>query len=516
VLAVLLFAVLVAGAAAVAGAVRKGGPNEEELARQATVEQTAWRNYLRQAPLHLEGGTAAGTLATGDGADPTGRFEDYYAFDAPDSSAFSVIVTAAAFAPDLVVTTPRGQRIAASTLWQTGHRAEVPGLRGPGRYVIAVTAREPGAGGAYELTAGPPPLPRLVEPGDAVDSTLGRAGAPRAGRYEDHYAVLAPPGQSTLVAVRARTFRPRLYLLGPEGEVVAPWGSLARVDTDTLHAAVLRYQPGWDAPYLLLVSSEEGEVRGDYTVEVETVRILTIRTDGTGVRGTLGEAGWYRDGRYGDTYRFEAAAGTTALIEVRSSAFTPRLVLKQGGREIVARDGGSTVRLERELGGGLYEVDVTAVDENATGDYALFVTVDTPEGPRTQSFSTEDRRVGTTARGHTFEITVRRVSVAPVGDGRVRVRLRVEERSLDFEGEWDDWQERAALARLADDTGRAYFPIDASGGQDDDAVAPGELRRGEIVFEGPTAGARPGTITLLYPIGVGGRVVVAVPVELQR
>jgi hypothetical protein len=58
--------------------------------------------------------------------------------------------------------------------------------------------------------------------------------------------------------------------------------------------------------------------------------------------------------------------------------------------------------------------------------------------------------------------------------------------------------------------------VDASGGQDGDAVAPGELRRGEVVFEGPSAGARPEAITLLYPVGVDGRVVVAVPVELQR
>jgi len=514
---VLLAVVLVAGAVAAVAAVRRGQPSDAELAMQATVEQTAWRNYLQYAPLRLEGGFATGTLTVGDGVSPDGLLEDYYAFEAADSSAFSVIVTAAAFAPDLVVTTPGGRRIAASTLWQTPHRAEVPGLRGPGRFVIAVTARAPGAGGAYELSAGPPPLPRLVEPEDAVDSTLGLGGSPlRAGRYEDHYAVLAPPGQSLLVAVRSRTFRPRLALLGPEGLVVEPWGSLARRDTDTLHTAAIRYQPGWDAPYLLIVSSEEEGRRGEYTVEVEPVRILAIRTDGVGVSGTLGESGWYRDGRYGDTYRFEAAEGTAALIEVRSEAFEPEVVLRQGDRVVARRSGERAARIEADLDGGAYELDVTSTDPDAAGDYTVFVTVDAPEGPRTQTFSTEVRRVGTTTRGHSFEVTVRRVSVTPAGDDRVQVRLRIEERSLDFLGEWDEWPRRAFRTRLTDDTGRAYYPVDASGGQDGDAVEPGGVRRGEIVYEAPRAGPRPATLTLLYTIGVDGRVVVAVPVGLER
>ena len=517
---IFLVTLLVAGAAAVTAAAWRGRPNPEDLAEQANVEQTAWRNYLRYAPLRLTGGFATGTLAPGDGVSPDDRLEDYYAFEIADSSAFSVIATASDFAPDLVVTTPSGRRIAASALWQTPTRAEVPGLRGPGRYVIAVTTREARAGGAYELSAGPPPLPRLVAPeDDAVDSTLGLAGAPRAGRYEDHYAVVAPAGQSVLIAVRSKTFRPRLALLGPQGLVAEPWGTPSRLDTDTLHTAALRYQPGWDSPYLLIVSSEEEGKRGDYTVEVDPVRVLAIATDGTAASGTLGEGGWYRDGRYADTYRFEAAEGTAVLAEVRSEKFAPALVLRQGERVVARAEGGSdggAVRLSHDLDGGTYELDVTSVDADATGDYTVAVTVDAPEGPRTQAFGTEARRVGTTVRGHTFEVTVRRVSVTPAGEGRVQVRLRIEERSLDFEGEWDEWPRRAARTRLTDDTGRVYHPVDFAGGQDGDAVAPGEARRGEIVYEAVRAGGRPETLTLLYPIGVNGAVVVAIPIALER
>jgi hypothetical protein len=108
------------------------------------------------------------------------------------------------------------------------------------------------------------------------------------------------------------------------------------------------------------------------------------------------------------------------------------------------------------------------------------------------------------------------VGVTPAGDGRVQVRVRVEERSLDFGGEWDEWPRRVSRTRLTDDTGRVYYPIDASGGQDGDDVEPGEARRGEIVFEAGRAGGRPERLVLLYPIGVNGAVVVAVPVELER
>lgn len=513
---VVLVVAVAAGAAAVAAALGGERPSEEALAVQAAAEQTAWRNYLRYAPPRLEGGFATGALAVGDGLSPDGLLEDYYAFEAPDSNAFSVIVTAADFAPDLVVTTPEGRRVAASALWQTDQRAEVPGLRGPGRYVIAVTARTPGVGGAYELSAGPPPRPRPLEPGDATSATLGGRGPLRAGRYEDSYALLAEPGTPLLVAVRAAGFRPRLAVLGPEGQVVEPWSTLARIDTDTLHTAWLRYRPGWDEPYLLLVSSEEGGARGDYTVAVETVKTRFVPTDGSGVRGTLGDGGWYRDGRYVDTYQFDADDGTSVLVELRASEFTPEVVLRQGDREVGRRSGGDVVRLDRELDGGRYEVEVTSADPGGTGDYTLVVAVDAPEGPRSQTFSAEARRVGTTARGHTFEVTVRRVRVAPAGDGRVRVHLRIEERSLDFDGEWDEWRRRVGRTRLSDDTGRRYRPVDASGGQDDDDVGPGEAREGEIVYEAPRAGPRPETLTLLYPIGVDGRVVVAVPVDLER
>jgi hypothetical protein len=514
--AVLAVAALAAVVTGTAGALRTEGLDEEEQARQAAVEQTAWRNYLRQAPVPLEGGFAAGTLAATDGLSPDERYEDYYAYVIPDSAAFSVVVTAAGFAPDLIVATPDGRRLAASTLWQTADRAEVAGLRGPGRFVVTVTAREPGVGGAYELSAGPSPPARALELGDAVDSTLGLGRRPRAGRYEDRYALSAPSGRPVIATVRARGFRPRLNLLGPEGEVAEPWGNVAHLDTDTLHTASFRYHAGWDAPYTLLVSSHEGGARGDYAVAFEPIRIPDIATDGRAVRGTLGENGWYRENRYVDAYRFDAEAGTTVRIEARSEAFEPALTLKLGTRTLATNGGATSARLDRDLEGGLYEVEVSSADPDATGDYTLAVTVDTPEGPRSQTFTTESRRVGTTMRGHSFEVTVRRVVVSPAGEGRVRVRLRVEERSLDFEGEWDAWRDRVARTRLTDDTGRAYFPVDASGGEDDAAVAPGELRRGEITFEAEAGGGRPRVITLLYPIGVGGRVVVAVPVELRR
>ena len=517
---VAVLVVLALGLAAAVTAVVTGHPvaTEEEVARQTASEQMAWRNYLRQAPLPLEDGLVSDALEATDALGPGGYLEDYYAFEAADGTPFSVVLTSAAFAPDLVVITPDSQRVAASALRQTAHRAEVADLSGAGRYVVVVTSREPGAEGTYELSAGRLPQVDLIEPNaGTVEATLGASGVLRAGRYENLHAIALPPGRPTIVSVRARTFQPRLYLLGPEGEVKEPWGSLLQVQVDSLHTTEIRFQPGWDVPYTLIVSSEEARARGPYSLEVEALRTRTISTDGQAVSGELGKDSWFKDGRYVDTYRFEAYEGTHVIAEVHADGFAPRLAITLGDRPVAEHEGSRTARIERDLtSSGAYELHVSSAEEGATGRYTVSVIVDTPEGPRYQSFTTETRRIGTTTRGHQFEITVTRVRVLSAGEGRVQVRLNVTERSLDFEGEWDTWQARAPYTWLTDDTGRRYGLTEANGGEISEDVEAGQARRGGLIFEAEAAGGTPKTLTLHYPIGVDRRSVVSVPIELQR
>ena len=341
----------------------------------------------------------------------------------------------------------------------------------------------------------------------------------RAGRYEHSYLIEARPNEPVILSVHARDFTPKVHLLGPEGEVVEPWSSVEqRVDDDSTRVTVLRFRPGSEAPYLLLATSKERAAQGSYILNLETIRVLAIRTDGREVSAELGERSWFKDGRYVDTYRFDAGAGDQVVITVRSREFAPRLILRRGEREVATAEGGQTARIERTLStSSAYELDVTSMEEAAGGSYVVSVAIAQPEGPKTQSFNTEARRVGTSFRDHRFEITVTSVNIAQLSGGRVRVRLDVQERSLDFEGEWDEWRRRARHSWVTDDTGRRYdaAPSEAHGGEGN-VVMPGEARSGRLTFYGDSGGDTPRSITLHYPIGANRGTIVSVPISLRR
>lgn len=501
--------------------IRQNDPiDEAEIARRLAADQVAYSAALRQSPLSLGVELATGSLEQGDALSYDEHLEDYFYYEPPDSSSFSIILTSAAFVPDLTVTTPDGRRLAASALMQTNYRAEVLDLSGMGRYEITVTTRDKGQEGAYEVSAGAPDMPVLMNAREAThEDTLGVVGLLRAGRYEQSYLVEARPGEPVILSVYAKDFTPRVHILGPEGEVVEPWSSVERrVDEDSTRVTVLRFRPGSEEPYLLLATSEERAAQGSYIVELETVRVLAIRTDSGEVSAKLGERSWFKSGKYIDTYRFNASADDQVVISVRSSEFSPRLVLRRGERDVASAEGGSSARIDRTLSSTSgYELDVTSVDDGEGGFYVVSVTIDEPTGPRTQSFNTEARRVGNSFRDNRFEVTVTGVNMARVSEGRVRVRLDVTERSLDFEGEWDEWARRARYAWVTDDTGRRYNAeaSEAQGGAGD-LVVPGGSRSGRLTFYGPSAGDTPSSITLHFPIGANRGTIVSIPVSLQR
>ncbi|MCH7975885.1 MAG: hypothetical protein IIC18_04935, partial [Bacteroidetes bacterium] len=125
--------------------------DQAELARRQAADEVAYSTALRQSPVYLGGELAAGALEQGDAVSYSDHLEDYYYFEAPDSNAFTIILTSAAFVPDLMVSTPDGRRLAASALMQTNHRAEVVGLAGSGRYEVTVTTRDTGSGSGMEV-----------------------------------------------------------------------------------------------------------------------------------------------------------------------------------------------------------------------------------------------------------------------------------------------------------------------------------------------------------------------------
>ncbi|HEX8299105.1 MAG TPA: hypothetical protein VF594_08085, partial [Rubricoccaceae bacterium] len=366
-------------------------PEEETSA----AERAQWAAMMRRAPRPLGRGGVRDTLGPGDAEGPDGRFTDFYAFTARDTAAFSVVVASADFAPDLSVRRPDGVTVAASTLLRTSSRAEVPDLRGPGRFEIIVTSRDPGASGVYELTAGASTAADTLYVGDdARGDTLGLgAGAMRAGRFERVYSIVAPSDAPVVVSVVSADFVPRISLIGPTGEVESDARTIERVAGDSLQGILLRYIPGWDAPYRLIVTSERPGARGTFAVEARPLPLRTIAADGRGLSGMLGDDSWLDGYRYVDTYRFTVRDGMRTAVQVTSDEVPPAFrVIRLDRRD------------ERQAAGDLNPRGARSVGTEGVlpaGDYVLEVT-----SGGTPSDTTR-------ATGGRYALTVRQTPIAP-------------------------------------------------------------------------------------------------------
>ena len=490
------------------------GPTPEEVAEQAARDRAQWAAMRRQSPVDLGDRPIEDTLGPGDAERADDRYADYYVHDA-DSTAFSVLVTSAEFAPDLAVRLPSGETVAASNLLRTAGRAEIEGLRGPGRFEVVVTSRAPRAGGVYQLAVVPAgPVDSVYVDEDARLDTLA-AGPRRAGRFERVYGVSAGSDAPVVVRVVSGAFRPRVHLFGPNGEVRGAWQTLERSTSgDSLHGVVLRYLPGWDAPYRLIVSSEEPGRTGPFALDAQTIQTQDLQADGREVRGLLGDQSWLEDGRYVDTYRFRVQDGTETAVTVESEAFPPAFRLwrvERRQRDDVAETpnetGAGSATYQAALGGGEYFLEVTSGGPDSLyarrrtpgGEYAVSVLSESvappepsPDRPRAPSapgaapssrvFATEVRRTGESG-GSTFEVGVTNVAISYPGTSRTRVQLSVTVRSVDYTGNWAPWSSFASQSYVVDDRGRRYSASTAeSQSPSGPSATPGTARRGTVVF----------------------------------
>ncbi|MEM6286856.1 MAG: hypothetical protein AAF845_06835, partial [Bacteroidota bacterium] len=505
------------------------GPDEEALARQAAIARAEWAAMRRQNPRPLAAEPVADTLGPGDAERTDDRYADYFVHDA-DSTGFSVLITAADFAPDLVVRRPDGETVAASNLLRTDQRAEIAGLEGPGRFEIVVTSVQPGDAGTYQLEVVPAgPIDSVYVDRSARLDTLG-TGRLRAGHYERLYGVSTGVEAPVIVRVVSSAFVPQLHLFGPNGEVADEWRTLERSSQgDSLHGVLLRYVPGWEAPYRLVVTSETPGQTGPFALDVQSVPIRALRL-GRAVRGTLGDESWLEDGRYVDTYRFRPPTDAPTVVTVRSDDVPPavrlwtvrnkaRVEIEEGLNEA----GAAEVTLEPTLEGGLHYLEVMTggeVEPGAPargGRYTVSIEAGEPEVlpdslvvtplpgaggpvPETRVFPTEVRRTGRSG-GSTFEVGVTQVALSYPGGSRTRVQLSVTVRSVDYAGNWAPWRSFAQKAYVVDNAGRRYTASVAEARSPSGPRAePGTARRGTVVFYAPGL-LRPGRLVLVASVG---------------
>lgn len=532
---------LVAAALAWIGIRQLGGETaevtEEDINEEIARARIEWAAQARLSPAPLGRTLVAGVLEPGDAEPDVGRFIDFYVHETDDSTGFSIVVTAEAFAPDLSVRTPAGRTLASSALLRTQSRAEVEGLVGPGRFEVAVTSLAPNASGAYEISVVPNSRADSVyADASARLDTLG-GGVLRADRYERAYGIVTSPDQPVVIRVVSEAFRPRLHLLGPNGEVGGIWRTIERRQSgDSLHAVLVRYLPGWEAPYRLLVTSEDPGETGPFALDVRTIETKDLRSDGRAIRATLGPDSWLENNRYVDFYRFRGRDDAKTIITAQSNEVPPRLRVwkleRRERTEVASAEntaGASSATIEREIPSGTYVLEVTSggAEDDSTqllgGEYTLSIKAeavdppppsevgDGPVGGSTRVFAAAVARRGQSG-GSTFEVSVSRVSMSTRGD-RARIQLDVSVRSIDYAGPWAPWRSFAAKGYVLDDRGGRYRPAPTESRSGSPVIAePGDVRRGTVVFY--SDGVREGIGRLVYVASLGGESSLTLPIPV--
>ena len=511
-------------------------PSDSDVRAEAVAARTAWAAARRQAPTALQPGpdggfVGTGTLEPGDAETGAGRYVDFLSVEPSDSSRFSVVVTSAAFRPDVSVLTPEGERLGASLLLGTDERAEEVGLRGPGRFEITVTSAEPGRTGAYEVVTTTRAVRDTLTFSDPLRADTLGAGTPRAGRYEAAYALLAEPDRPVILEVVSPAFRPRLTLLGPAGEIRQQRTLERGAAGDSLYGVVLRFHPGWDLPYTLLVSSDARGQTGPFAMELRTVDARDITPSDRVLSGTLGQESWLRDGRYVDAYRFRVRANEETALAVQSNDFAPAFRLwreeTRGAEEVLSElNRAERARIEvtpDDLEPGLYVLEVTSAEgaEGGVypgGDYTLRVESrvpvdlfgpadpDDPDSPRGWTAPVRASASGTTEDGETFAFDVSGVSVTYPGGDRTMIQVRISVRSVDYTGPWAPWRRFASQSTLMDMDGRSYRPSPGLSAGTGVLAEPGATRQGRLVFLADGVRTDIRRLVLAAPLG-GGRTV---------
>lgn len=268
----------------------------------------------------VQAGVIEGALAEGD-AERNGRFEDRYAFVADSSGrVLEFALVSDDFRPDLVVRGPDGQQYEARPVGDEGNRVVVADLRGPGRFQIIVTSREPAGEGSYSLAIRQEtPITALRTDGQTVRATLGERSVLVDGFFRDTYEFPVEAEREYTLAVASSAFEVATTLTGRNG---------ARVTTAREGDAVT-FTPTEAGRYRLVVSSRERGKRGAYTVNLtagpapeadvpEAPRVLQPNT--APLRDSLA-VGQQR------TYTFAGQIGDRVRVDARALGFSPRLVM---------------------------------------------------------------------------------------------------------------------------------------------------------------------------------------------
>ena len=344
------------------------------------------KNAAEPTPAVLDksgGGMIGGELAAGDQTLDSGEYFDVHNFELQTGQSVTVDLYSTAFDTYLSVFSPSGTATRNDDHEGSKDRSSVTLVADEsGTWSAAVTSYSPGESGSYNLHVGMGEGGGGGEGGgaqtqefsgilDSDDLTM------ETGEFFEMHPFEAQAGQAVVVDLRSTDFDTFLTVISPSGNA---WrnddheGSknVSRVETTADEtgvwmAAVTSYQPGETGAYAVQV--QLGGATGP----------APVAPTGGPIPGSLAAGDDTLDtGEYMDMHSFEATAGQTVTVDLRSTAFDTFLAVSSPAGESFHNDDHegskdlSRVEMTVEQS-GTYTVAVTSYSPGESGAYTLDV-----------------------------------------------------------------------------------------------------------------------------------------------
>lgn len=362
-----------------------------------------------------------GKLNKQDQTLPGGEFADVYPLDLQAGDRVIIDMTARKLDTYLVLRSPSDQVFENDDLGQRTHSQIELFAEESGTYLIYATSAAAGEKGAYSLrvaldSSGRGAVPVAnngvedIAPGQAVQGSLSGGDATLTnGEWVDHYRFSADAGQLITVDMTSAEVDTYLALQSPSEEIV----SNDDFEGSSSHSRIEHVAEESGDWIIYATSYEAGDEGGyDLSVEVGAPPEETSQDGPTRWSGTLDSSdSTISTGEYIEIFEVEGAAGAHWVVDLRSSAFDPFLIVKSPSGEQVQNDD-----FEGDQNRSLIDMPLTE-----SGTYTIAVTTYQP---------------GETGR---FDLTLRAVDGSSVASGSQRYSGEIGPGDSQLEsGEWFD------------------------------------------------------------------------------
>ena len=344
------------------------------------------------------GQTLNGTLSAADCSLVTGEFVDTYVFSAVIGQQVAIGMSSTAFDSYLYLIAPNGSLLAVDDdgLSLGGTNSRIPQISGfitlpaSGVYTIYASSFDSFVTGDYQVAlVGNACQSTAINFGQTINGALSGTDCPLLnGTLGDLYTFAGVAGQEVAMVMVSNDFDPIMYLIAPDGTVVArdDDGSIdrnARIPKGSGFFALPQ-----NGTYTLVASSFSAARTGTYAIQIITNTSgcpTTSISYGQTVSGALAASDCHlADNTFVDTYAFSGRAGQQIALSMSSANFDTFLFLIFPDGTVLLDNnggGGSNSRIPADSGfitlpaSGVYTVLANAFDPFFTGNYTLSLSV---------------------------------------------------------------------------------------------------------------------------------------------